>query len=74
MSMDDKLWVQGMVGGSYGKVPSSCIVKVDSDTVLPQAAAHETLFVVSADFTPTQDGDLGLLMGNVLFNNKFVVN
>ena len=65
LEITDKLWVHGISEGGYGKVPANCIATVDRDFVFPSAAQHETLFVVSAEFAPAQEGDLGLLKGQI---------
>lgn len=57
----DKLWLRGEGGGSVGLVPSSVLVKVE----LPPHPSHLPLFVASAEFLPSQTGDLGLARGKM---------
>ncbi|XP_063874664.1 dynamin-binding protein-like isoform X1 [Scylla paramamosain] len=56
----DKHWLRGEGGGSVGLVPSSVLVKVE----LPPHPSHLPLFVASAEFLPSQPGDLGLRRGD----------
>ncbi|XP_069947710.1 dynamin-binding protein-like isoform X2 [Cherax quadricarinatus] len=59
-SVVDRHWLEGESGGSIGRVPSSILVKIE----LPPHPSHLPLFVASAEFMPSQPGDLGLARGD----------
>ncbi|XP_071537624.1 uncharacterized protein [Panulirus ornatus] len=56
----DRHWLEVEGGGSVGRVPSSVLVKID----MPPHPSHLPLFVASAEFLPSQPGDLGLARGD----------
>lgn len=57
----DRHWVRGEGGGAVGQVPSSVLVKINE---FPPHPPHQPLFVASAEFMPSQPGDLGLSRGD----------
>ncbi|KAG7175114.1 Dynamin-binding protein-like [Homarus americanus] len=61
-SVVDRHWLEAQGGGSVGRVPSSVLVK----TEIPPHPPHLPLFVASAEFMPSQPGDLGMARGDFI--------